>query len=102
LPINSGGSILTTLLAHPIADTLSISALVRKPYQASILKDAGVTPVLFRDLDDYEAIVGAAKEADGLFLFILFLISCLFDFGVGEGVERGLILGVFGKGADEK
>jgi hypothetical protein len=53
-----GGSILTTLLAHPVADTLSISALVRKPYHASILKDAnaGVTPLLFKDLDDYEAI----------------------------------------------
>jgi hypothetical protein len=69
LTLNSGGSILTTLLAHPIADTLSIFALVRKPYQASILKDAGVTPLLFKDLDDYEVIVGAAKDADGLFSF---------------------------------
>jgi hypothetical protein len=69
LILNSGGSILTTLLAHPIADAISISALVRKPSQASILKDAGVTPLLFKDLDDYEVILGAAKDADGLFLF---------------------------------
>lgn len=67
LTLNSGGSILTTLLAHPIADTVSISALVRKPYQASILKDAGVVPLLFKDLDDYETILGAAKDADGKF-----------------------------------
>jgi hypothetical protein len=68
LILNGGGSILTTLLAHPIADTISISALVRKPSQASILKDTGVTPLLFKDLDDYETILGAAKDADGLFL----------------------------------
>ncbi|PMD64312.1 NAD dependent epimerase/dehydratase family protein [Hyaloscypha bicolor E] len=59
-----GGSILTHLINHPIADTLSITALVRKPYQASILKDAGVIPLLFKDLDDYETIYDAAREAD--------------------------------------
>ena len=61
----SGGSILTHLINHPIADTLSITALVRKPYQASILKDAGVIPLLFKDLDDYETIYDAARDADG-------------------------------------
>jgi hypothetical protein len=81
LTTHSGGSILTTLLAHPIADTLTISALVRKPYQASILKDAGVEPLIFKDLDDYEAIFEAAKDVDGTSL--LFFI---FDrFLMGEG-----------------
>lgn len=61
----SGGSILTQLINHPIADTLSLTALVRQPYQASILKDAGVIPLLFKDLDDYDAIRDAAKDADG-------------------------------------
>jgi hypothetical protein len=63
---------LTTLLAHPIADTLTIAALVRKPYQASILKDAGVEPLIFKDLDDHEAIFDAAKDADGTSLFFFF------------------------------
>jgi hypothetical protein len=46
---------------------------VRKPYQASILKDAGVEPLIFKDLDDYEAIFEAAKDADGmLLLFSIF------------------------------
>ncbi|KAE9381141.1 NAD(P)-binding protein [Stipitochalara longipes BDJ] len=59
-----GGSTLTQLINHPIADTVTISALVRQPYQASILKDAGVIPLLFKDLDDYETIFEAAKDAD--------------------------------------
>ncbi|KAH8757077.1 NAD dependent epimerase/dehydratase family protein [Hyaloscypha finlandica] len=59
-----GGSILTRLINHPIADTLSITVLVRKPYQVSILKDAGVIPLLFKDLDDYETIYDAARDAD--------------------------------------
>jgi hypothetical protein len=44
---------------------VTISALVRKQFQASILKDAGVIPLLFKDLDDYEAIYEAALDADG-------------------------------------
>jgi hypothetical protein len=44
----------------------TLSALVRKPYQASILKDAGVNPLIFKDLDDFDVIREAAKDHDGM------------------------------------
>jgi hypothetical protein len=47
-------------------DLYTISALVRKPYQASILKDAGVNALIFKDLDDFDAIHEAAKDHDSM------------------------------------
>ena len=44
-----------------------LSALVRKPYQASILKDAGVNPLIFKDLDDFDVIHDAAKDHDSMY-----------------------------------
>lgn len=41
-----------------------LSALVRKPYHASILKDAGASPLIFKDLDDFDVIREAAKDHD--------------------------------------
>lgn len=60
----SGGSILTELIDKNAEDRYTLSALVRKPYQASILTDAGVTPLIFKDLDDIDVIREAAKDHD--------------------------------------
>ncbi len=60
----SGGSILTELIDRNVEDRYVLSALVRKPYQASILADAGVSPLIFKDLDDLDIIREAAKDHD--------------------------------------
>ncbi|KAH7417372.1 NAD dependent epimerase/dehydratase family protein [Cadophora sp. MPI-SDFR-AT-0126] len=57
-----GGSILTELIDRNSEDRYVLSALVRKPYQASILADAGVNPFIFKDLDDFDVIREAAKD----------------------------------------
>jgi hypothetical protein len=65
----SGGSVLTTLLNsnhQPIKD-LEISALVRGEDRAKVLKEYGVNPIQFRDLDDSEALTKAASENDSKF-----------------------------------
>ncbi|KUJ22707.1 NAD dependent epimerase/dehydratase family protein [Mollisia scopiformis] len=59
-----GGSILTELIDRGLADSHEISALVRKPYHASILKDQGINPIIFKDLDDFDTIRDAAKDHD--------------------------------------
>ncbi|CZR50992.1 related to NAD dependent epimerase/dehydratase family protein [Phialocephala subalpina] len=59
-----GGSILTELIDHGTADHQEISALIRQPYQASILKDQGINPIIFKSLDDFETIRNAAKDHD--------------------------------------
>ncbi|KAK0119249.1 hypothetical protein ONS95_008100 [Cadophora gregata] len=59
-----GGSILTELIDKNAEDRYVLSALVRKPYQASILADAGVNPLIFKDLDDFDVIREAAKDHD--------------------------------------
>ncbi|KAH8602987.1 NAD dependent epimerase/dehydratase family protein [Bisporella sp. PMI_857] len=58
-----GGSTLSKLL-EANNDSYILSALVRKPEQAAKLEEAGVTGILFKDLDDSEAITNAAKEHD--------------------------------------
>jgi hypothetical protein len=62
----SGGSILTTLLNsnHKSIKNLQISALVRGEDKAKVLKEHAVNPILFRDLDDSEAITRAASDHD--------------------------------------
>ena len=65
LSYHSGGSALTELLERNDA-RYTLSALVRKPYQASILADAGVKPLIFKDLDDFGVIRDAAKECDSM------------------------------------
>jgi hypothetical protein len=67
LTLNSGGSILTELIDRGVADKYDISALVRKPYHSSILKDQGINPIIFKDLDDFEGIREAAKDHDSMF-----------------------------------
>lgn len=67
LTTGSGGSILTELIERNSEDRYTISALIRKPYQASILKDAGVNALIFKDLDDYEAIRDTANDHDSVF-----------------------------------
>ncbi|KAE8448381.1 hypothetical protein EG329_009625 [Mollisiaceae sp. DMI_Dod_QoI] len=59
-----GGSVLTELIDRGIADQHEISALVRKPYHASILKDQGINAIIFKDLDDFDTIRNAAKDHD--------------------------------------
>lgn len=72
--IYSGGSILTELIDRNAEDRYVLSALVRKPFQASILADAGVSPLIFKDLDDFDVIREAAKDHDST--------SCIVDFPV--------------------
>ncbi|TVY85799.1 hypothetical protein LAWI1_G007313, partial [Lachnellula willkommii] len=61
-----GGSAITELIKHNVDKPAryTLSALVRKPQQASILADAGIKPLIFKDLDDFEAIRAAAKDHD--------------------------------------
>ncbi|KAH9221701.1 NAD dependent epimerase/dehydratase family protein [Leptodontidium sp. 2 PMI_412] len=59
-----GGSIITELIDRNAEDRYVLSALVRKAYQASILADAGVSPLIFKDLDDFDVIREAAKDHD--------------------------------------
>ncbi len=62
---------------------------MRQAYQASILTDAGVEPVMFGDLDDFEVIKGAARDHDSrFFLSALFFIVDGGDRGEGRGGER--------------
>ncbi|CAM1509033.1 Fc.00g027720.m01.CDS01 [Cosmosporella sp. VM-42] len=62
----SGGSVLTALLSssNRLIQQRSITALVRKQNQADILAAKGVTPVLFRDLDDVDHLRTVASEHD--------------------------------------
>ncbi|KAL2072622.1 hypothetical protein VTL71DRAFT_11965 [Oculimacula yallundae] len=59
-----GGSILTELIDRNAEDRYMLSALVRKKFQASIFTDAGVSPLIFKDLDDFDVIRKAAKDHD--------------------------------------
>ncbi|CAG8950364.1 hypothetical protein HYFRA_00006857 [Hymenoscyphus fraxineus] len=60
-----GGSILTELIAQNTdGKKYTLSALVRKPEQASILQKLGVNASVFRDLADIESIRKAAGEND--------------------------------------
>ncbi|PWI72419.1 NAD dependent epimerase/dehydratase family protein [Purpureocillium lilacinum] len=61
-----GGSVLSTLLAssNPQIKDLSISALVRKPEHAELLKKKGVNGIVFPGLDDFEAVRKAASQHD--------------------------------------
>ncbi|KAG0651163.1 hypothetical protein D0Z07_2622 [Hyphodiscus hymeniophilus] len=59
----TGGSIVIELLKakdHPYI----LSALVRRPEQVDKLKDVGVKSILFKGLDDVDAIRNAAKDHD--------------------------------------
>ncbi|KAH7364128.1 NAD dependent epimerase/dehydratase family protein [Rhexocercosporidium sp. MPI-PUGE-AT-0058] len=59
-----GGSILTELIDRNVVNRYVLSALVRKPFQASILADAGVSPLIFKDLDDFDVIRAVARDHD--------------------------------------
>jgi uroporphyrinogen-III synthase len=67
--VKSGGSVLNTLLnsKHQSIKALEISALVRGEDKAKVLKEHGVNAILFRDLDDSEALTKAASEHDSKF-----------------------------------
>jgi hypothetical protein len=73
----SGGSILTTLLHSDksAVKNLHISALVRNEAHAKRISELGVTPILFKNLDDVEVIRKAASESDGLYLCLQFYFS---------------------------
>jgi hypothetical protein len=43
---------------------LKLSALVRKPEQVDKLNEVGVRGILFKSLDDFDAIKDAARESD--------------------------------------
>ncbi|KAL5340220.1 hypothetical protein BJX70DRAFT_361835 [Aspergillus crustosus] len=61
-----GGSVLTELLksTNALVKTGSISALVRGKDQAEVLSTHGVTPILFKSLDDLEYLEQVAAEFD--------------------------------------
>ncbi|KLU89199.1 hypothetical protein MAPG_08173 [Magnaporthiopsis poae ATCC 64411] len=63
-----GGTVLTTLLAssEPAIKGSSISVLVRKEEQAAVLRGLGVNPIIFKGLDDVEALRRAASEHDAV------------------------------------
>jgi len=84
---NSGGSILTTLLEskHESIRNLHISALVRDEQRGEILAKDGVTPIIFKDLDDSEAITAAASKHD----IVINSAS-----GYHTGAAKALILGL--------
>lgn len=67
---------MTELIDRGAADHQEISSLIRQPYQASILKDQGITPILFKSLDDVETIRDAAKDHDSMSLELHFGIEC--------------------------
>jgi hypothetical protein len=52
------------LIDRGFADEQHISALVRQQYQASILTDAGINPVIFKSLDDLDIIRDTARDHD--------------------------------------
>ncbi|KAL3495046.1 hypothetical protein BJX62DRAFT_222824 [Aspergillus germanicus] len=59
-----GGSVLTEILeSSPIANG-GVSALVRRADQAEILREHGVTPILFKGLDDLAALEEVAGDFD--------------------------------------
>jgi putative NADH-flavin reductase len=62
----SGGTVLSQLLSSsdPAIKSSKISALVRRQDQADILAANGVHPIIFKDLDDLEALKCAAREHD--------------------------------------
>lgn len=63
----SGGSVLTLLQNSTHADikNLSYSVLVRKPEHAEYYKSQGMTPIMFKNLDeDIELLKKAASEHD--------------------------------------
>ncbi|KAL8304524.1 hypothetical protein RB597_004324 [Gaeumannomyces tritici] len=63
-----GGTVLATLLAssEPALKASRISALVRKEEQAAVLRGLGVDPILFRGLDDVDALRRAAADHDAV------------------------------------
>ncbi|RGP76944.1 nad dependent epimerase dehydratase family [Fusarium longipes] len=61
-----GGTVLNTILtsSHPSLKNIHITALVRRQDQADILSSLGVTPVLFKSLDDTELLTEEASNHD--------------------------------------
>ncbi|KAL2789365.1 hypothetical protein BJX66DRAFT_326440 [Aspergillus keveii] len=59
-----GGSVLTEILQSPPIANASVSALVRRADQAEILHEHGVTPILFKGLDDLPALEEIARDFD--------------------------------------
>ncbi|KAI5460982.1 hypothetical protein BGZ63DRAFT_357527 [Mariannaea sp. PMI_226] len=59
-----GGSVLTEILKSPISQNVSISVLVRREDQAEILREHGVIPIIFRDLDDLATLEQVSSDFD--------------------------------------
>ncbi|KZL79645.1 nad dependent epimerase dehydratase family protein [Colletotrichum incanum] len=61
-----GGTVLSQILhtSYPEIKNLSITALVRKPEQASLLKQRGIEAIVFEGLDDSEFLKKTASEYD--------------------------------------
>ncbi|KAG8671910.1 hypothetical protein FPOAC2_05270 [Fusarium poae] len=61
-----GGTVLSTILtsSHPSLKNIHITVLVRRQDQADILSSLGVTPILFKSLDDTELLTEAASTHD--------------------------------------
>jgi nucleoside-diphosphate-sugar epimerase len=61
-----GGTVLNTILtsSHPSLKNIHITILVRRQDQADILSDLGVTPILFKSLDDTEVLTETASTHD--------------------------------------
>lgn len=66
LGVLSGGSILAEILQSPGFANLCVSALIRRPGQATALKTLGVKPIQFKGLDDLDACRDAASHHDGM------------------------------------
>lgn len=60
----SGGAVLTAILESPAIKNISISALVRRAEQAETLRAHGVTPILFKGLDDLALLEEVSSEFD--------------------------------------
>lgn len=78
---------LSTLLAssNERVKKLQISALVRRQDQADKLSQLGVAPILFKDLDDFEAIRRAASEHD-----VVINTASGFHVGAAKALVEGL------------
>ncbi|CEI61260.1 hypothetical protein FVEN_g6016 [Fusarium venenatum] len=61
-----GGTVLNTIMAssHPSFKNIHITVLVRRQDQADTLFDLGVTPMVFKSLDDTELLTEAASTHD--------------------------------------
>jgi len=74
MTVHSGGSVLNELISHKDAPKYTLSALVRQESQVEKLKEAGVNALLFKGLDDIDAIKKAAKDHDSNYISFYFIM----------------------------